>query len=357
MTMNTRIQKSGMALERQIAVSLLALIGLSLGACAIAGEGAVSVGIEPTPTPAVQTYSNSAYGFEFQYPETWDLTERPQQVVLHRDALSLGITFRLSTEELDPKLQRSGFPAGDLIYEGKLTFLGEVIPVDALLFELKYKALLFNSTAPLESDGLVFNIVLEDLFTEYAAVDIPEEVRQEAMDIVGSFTRIEATGQAANERGSVENLNAGPLCSAYEGFEIFMNTEHGFCFVFPAEMDRVDGANKVSLRDGSMTLEVSFRMADESVDLVAGGQLEGQFEPIGPFTLFGDEIPGFINTVDGRVKEVVFGNSSVEWMAGDLRLYIRFFDAASEDGFDPDRFTESLEDSISEILSSFIQFE
>lgn len=349
--MNTRSQMIG----KMLVLSLLSLIGLSLGACTLAGEGAVSVGIEPTPTPEVLTYSNSAYGFAFQYPETWDLTERDQQVVLRRDTLSLRITFRSVTEELDPDLRRTGFPAGDLIYEGKVTFLGEVIPVDALLYELKYKALLFNSTAPIESDDLVFSIVLEDLYTEYDALDIPGDIRQEAMEIVGSFTRIEATGQAADEAD--EEVNAGPLCSASEGFETFMNPEYGFCFVFPAEMDRVDEANKVSLREGSMTLEVRFRLADEPVELVAGGQLEGHFEMIGPFFLFGEEIPGFINTVDGRVKEVVFGNSMVELKAGNLRLYIRLFDAASEDGFDPDLFTESLESTIAEILSSFTQFE
>jgi hypothetical protein len=351
--MNTGSQMVG----KMLALLLLSLIGLSLGACTLAGEGAVSVGIEPTPTPEVLTYSNSAYGFAFQYPETWDLTERDQQVVLRRDTLSLRITFRSVTEELDPDLRRTGFPAGDLIYEGKVTFLGEVIPVDALLYELKYKALLFNSTAPIESDDLVFNIVLEDLYTEYDAIDIPEDVRQEAIDIVESFTRIEVTGQATDESVSSGDVNAGPLCSASEGFEIFMNPEHGFCFVFPAEMDRVEEANKVSLREGPMSLEVSFRMADEPVELVAGGRLEGQFEMIGPFFLFGEEIPGYINTVDSRVKEVVFGNSMVELKAGDLRLYIRLFDAASEDGFDPDLFTESLEATIAEILSSFTQFE
>lgn len=352
--MTRRIQVVGKMLGR----TMLVFIGLSLGACAIAGEGAVSVGIEPTPTPTVSTYSNSVYGFAFQYPETWHLTERHQQVVLRQDSFSLGITFRSATEELDPDLQRSGIPAGDLVYEGKATFLGEVIPVDALLYQLKYTMLLFNSTAPIESGDLVFKIVLEDLDAEYNAVDIPEAVRQEAMDIVESFSHIEATDvPPAAEGGSDENANAGPLCSASEGFESFMNPEHSFCFVYPSAMDRVDNANRVSLMDGSMTLEVSFRLEDEDVELVAPGQLVGQFEPIGPFTLFGEEIPGVINTLDGKVKEVVFGNAGIEIEAKDLRLYIRLFDAASEEGFDPDRFIESLEASIAEILSSFTQFE
>jgi hypothetical protein len=313
--------------------------------------------VEPTPTPAQLVYSNEIYGFEFTYPETYSLEEEDHGVVLRQGPLSLRINFRMTSEELAPYFGRTGFGGGDLIYEAKVNFMDQVMPVEALLYDLKYKAVLFNGTSEIEVDDLIFAIVLEDLYTDYELLDIPEGIRIEAKEIVESFKRIEALGLPVEEN-ETEVGQPEDLCSeAYKDWNSFVNQEYSFCFQHPSTMDRLEEANVVKLSEGSMTLEVSFRMVDEDVELVAPGGLEGKFDILGPFTLFGEEIPGFINLIDGKVREVVYGNSLVELQAGDLRLYIRLFDSASEAGFDRDDFTQELQDTIAEILTTFERVE
>jgi hypothetical protein len=350
--MNTQ----GKLVGKVLVVFTLTLIALGTMGCTALGEGAVAIGIEPTPTPQALTYSNDVYGFEFQYPETWSLTEEDHGVVLWQGPLSLRINFRIPSEDIPPYFGRTGMGGGDFIYEGTVNFLGEVIPVQSILYELKFKAVLFQ-LRDLAIDDLIFMISLEDLYTSYELIDIPEEIREEAKEIVETFKRIEAIGLPTGEveeTSSSETVDG--LCSgSYKDFETYVNDDYGFCFRYPSTMNRLEMSNGVQLSFRTMILEVAFRMADENVELVAPGQLIGQFEPLGPFFLFGEEISGFINLIDGKVKEIVFGNPMIEIEAGDLMLYIRLFDAFDEDGFNPNAFNDNLKATIAEILSTFEQ--
>ena len=47
--------------------------------------------IEPTPHPDFLVYTNPTYGFEFEYPRSWMLTEHDQGVVLIKDRFRIGI--------------------------------------------------------------------------------------------------------------------------------------------------------------------------------------------------------------------------------------------------------------------------
>ncbi len=155
--------------------------------------GTVEVGIEPTPLPENASYTNQEYGFTFDFPETWELTEGDHGVVLHKGNNRLGINFRRSDEsDVNPYFGRTGIGAGDFIYAGKVSFMGQVIPVQVLLMDKKSKAVFYNGTSLIESDGLVFMIALEDLETDYLDVDISEETMSEANAIVESFKRIAA---------------------------------------------------------------------------------------------------------------------------------------------------------------------
>jgi hypothetical protein len=106
--------------------------------------GTKEVGIEPTPSPEIPTYTNHVYGFEFEYPKTWTLSEGDHEVDLMNDPNRLSIRFRWIDEQLDPSTGRTGLPAGDLIYEDKILFMDQVIPAEYLIFEKKYKAVFYG---------------------------------------------------------------------------------------------------------------------------------------------------------------------------------------------------------------------
>ena len=156
--------------------------------------GAIEVGIEPTPTPGRASYTNEVYGFAFDYPETWALTEEDHGVILQKGADRLGINFRWADEQID-HFGRTGMGAGDFIYAGKINFMNQVIPAEALLYEKKTKAVFYGENGLAETGDLVFLIALEDLETDYMDVDLPEKIITEANTILETFKRIEtATG-------------------------------------------------------------------------------------------------------------------------------------------------------------------
>ena len=157
----------------------------------------------------ILTYTNQEYGFEFEYPATWNLTEEGQGVVLKKGPNRLGILFNWAGQLLP---NRTGIPAGDLIYEGKIRFLGQVLPAEFLTFEKKYKAVFYGGTGFIEADDLEFSIALEDLDTgSYQQIDLSDELIAEANEIVASFKRIDwaessTQGPSTSETGLVAYL-------------------------------------------------------------------------------------------------------------------------------------------------------
>lgn len=164
-----------------------------------AGEiGTREVGIEPTPSPETLTYTNQVYGFEFEYPGTWTLTEEVNEVVLMNDPNRVSISFRWVDEEVDPYSCHTGIPAGDLIYGDKILFMDQVIPAEVLQFECKSKIVFYGGTGSIEVDDLGFEIALEDLETSsYREIDLSEELMTEAKSIIESFRRIDRADDSA----------------------------------------------------------------------------------------------------------------------------------------------------------------
>ena len=145
---------------------------------------------EPSPVPEFLVYSNQLYGFEFEYPDTWTLLEEDHGVLLMKGRNRLGIRHRWVDEELPPI--RTGIPAGDLVYRGKIQFMGTVIPAEFLQFECKNKIVFYGGTGDIEIDDLVFSITLEDRETyDYREIELSEDLLDEAKSIVKSFKRID----------------------------------------------------------------------------------------------------------------------------------------------------------------------
>jgi hypothetical protein len=154
------------------------------------GIGTLEIGIEPTPLPESTSYTNETYGFAFDYPQTWTLTEQDHSVVLLKDVYRLGINFRWLDEQID-QFGRTGTGAGDFIYAGKVNFMNQVVPVNVLSYEKKSKAVFYGETGRVEVDNLVFMIALEDLETDYLDVDLPQEIITEAGTILESFRTLD----------------------------------------------------------------------------------------------------------------------------------------------------------------------
>jgi hypothetical protein len=206
------MSSSGLSKKMYLALSSLTLLILGLAGCvgievgvedvssteAEPGEGnLIEIGVEPTPTPAQKSYTNDFYGFKFDYPEIWTLTEDDHRVVLKKGTNRLGIFYRWVNE--DVRSERTGVGAGDFIYSGKIYFMGQIIPAEVLLFELKSKAVFYGGTSLIERDDLAFTIALEDWETRYEDVDLSEEIMTEAKSIVESFEQIEAIGTPPEE--------------------------------------------------------------------------------------------------------------------------------------------------------------
>jgi hypothetical protein len=156
------------------------------------GSGTIEIGIEATPLPESSSYTNETYGFAFDYPETWILSEQDHGVILQKGVYRLTIDFRWITEQ-NIQFGRTGLGAGDLLYAGKVNFMDQVIPVNVLSFEKKSKAVLYNETGWIEADDLLFMIALEDLETDYMDVDLSDEIISEAGTILESSRRIDTS--------------------------------------------------------------------------------------------------------------------------------------------------------------------
>jgi hypothetical protein len=175
-------------LDKKIYLMLLCFV-LSLLALA---------GCEPTPGPDFLVYTNQTYGFEFEYPGDWALTEDDHGVVLIKGRNRIGIRFQGIDEDIDRSSSRTGIPAGELIYSDKIPFMGRVIPAEVLVFEQKSKIVFYGETGRIEIDELVFSITLDDRETyNYGDVDLSEEIMAEAKSIVESFKRIDQVDEPA----------------------------------------------------------------------------------------------------------------------------------------------------------------
>ena len=171
--------------------------------------------VTPTPLADQRTYTNERYGFEFAYPDAWTLEEEGQAIVLRQDLFHLRIHCGWASEDIGPGMfGRTGVSAGDFIYAGKVNFLGQVIPADALVFEGKTKGIFYNQTRLIEVDDLVFMIELSQTGEDYSSIDIPETKQIEASFIIQTFKRTDPAAQCLRQGGRWEILGfSGPGCN------------------------------------------------------------------------------------------------------------------------------------------------
>ncbi len=137
---------------------------------------------QATPTTVVhpangwkgwQTYINASYGFTFQYPPEWKLSETfntaksPNTLNGHavwlipnadNDVL-LQIAFKRSSEDII--IQRSGLGSGELISWGKVLFLGEEIQRNVLVAQGRHVTVMYTGPGAIQRGDLAFTFNLD----------------------------------------------------------------------------------------------------------------------------------------------------------------------------------------------------
>jgi len=336
---------------------LFVLVVLALTAC---GPETLVVGLEPTPTvtplptPVVQSYVNDEVGFTFQYPETWTLAEKPQLVTLSQGTLTLHVAYGwASNPGFSPMGGRTGMPAGDIIYGGKIFFLEQVIPAQVLEYERKDKMVLYGETSLVEVGDLVFNIWLEDLDSaNYSELDIPKELQAEVKEILESFERIEATG-----RPPAPTPTPAPI--AEKDLITYVNDDYQLAFIYPSEWEleeipagqEVPGdesATTIHLTQGTLRLTIQFKGAEEATVLGPSGRPAGEIEERGTVMVFGREIPKQVLVFEGKDKSVFLGDRF-----DDLELYVQLDDGVgAQIEYEAIEIPESVQSAMEAILSS-----
>ncbi len=284
----------------------------------------IQIGIEPTPTPEILTYTNDFYGFKFDYPRTWVLTEIDHGVVLMQDSNRLMINFRWANEVIAPF--QTGMAAGTPIYSDKISFMNQVVPVYIVELDHKAKYVLYSEEGAINVDDLVFIPVLEDLETDYMTLELPETIIAEAALVLGSFERIAATGSNPIVTPAQEPATAG-----LEDMYVYENIEYGFTFSYPSFMSLAEEPNKVTLNyDGNMQLTIAYRHVDENINISGMSEVPGQIVPYGDVQFLGDSVEAVLDNHDGLTKFVYLGVPGMELGEGSpLRFVISL---ASTDG-------------------------
>lgn len=142
----------------------------------------------PSPQP-IPAYTNEQYGFSFNPPGEWAIESYEHHLIFRQGEYFLLVGFKRAGEEVPPF--RTGLPAGDFVDGGTATFLGKPITKKLLVFEGKNKVVDYQS--PLHAGDLQLYIWLDVQLvqgTDYAAVDIPAEIMDQADQIVASFALV-----------------------------------------------------------------------------------------------------------------------------------------------------------------------
>jgi hypothetical protein len=268
---------------------------------------ALEVGVEPTPVPTSYPYSSTSYGYQFSYPETWRVVEIDQGVEVWKDNARLVIQTWWDSE-LNPPVRWYGMPAGDLLYRDKLSFLGEILPVQYLVFGDKTKQVLYNDGKTITSGDLKILIYLEGQGSDYESVEVPETTIAEAKQVLESF---QTSGLAAPP----QELKGG-LCATEKGnppadWQLYQNEDYGFYLYYPESMQVTEtGDHTLEFRQDNLYLRMEFRRIDQAYPL-PGIISEGEVELTRFVNFFGDENPNpiVVERTGGLVTRVSVGNT------------------------------------------------
>jgi len=161
-----------------------------------------AIGQSTLAYPGWTHYINDRYGFSFYYPPTWKLEDGPHIIKLNQGMLELVIGFKVANEPT--KINSASPGAGDLKSGGSTIFLDQELPKTVMVYQNRVKAVYYKGysaeiPASPESPetGLVFNISLYDMSSNYQDINIPPASQAEVDSIIASFEYSQAISPAS----------------------------------------------------------------------------------------------------------------------------------------------------------------
>ena len=137
----------------------------------------------PPPPLPVAGYVNSEYNFYLE-PGAWSYEETYSNVLkLTNGEYYLTVCYEKVSES---NICRTGVPAGDWANGGFFTMLGNNFRKDLIVYQNKIKVASYGA-GPILLDGLRFQIWLDSSNSNYGAIDIPNEILDQADQILASF--------------------------------------------------------------------------------------------------------------------------------------------------------------------------
>ena len=160
--------------------------------------------LQGDPSSEILTYTNSEYGFSFQYPATWSVAEvngeafiafRSRSVQLIRGTTKLVIGFRRAGEDFP--IAGSGVPAGEFETRETVGVIDQEVPRVALVFEGKDKAVFYGEPGShFSAGGLEFAPRL-GIFSRagYYDIELSDSEQSDADQIVSSLVILNGGNQ------------------------------------------------------------------------------------------------------------------------------------------------------------------
>lgn len=187
---------------------------------------------QETREPSMTSYSNSEYGFGFDYLSNWNIQEESHFVQLTRGTLTLIIGYRRLEESVS--ITGTGTPAGEFQTRGAVSFLGRDVARVALEQEGKVIAVYYDSANAVitvdDSEAvsrLLFSIVLHDpgeTGADYQAIDIPAATQTEVDQILESFSvSFDLPESCTDKADFVEDITV-PDDTVFSAGETFVKT-------------------------------------------------------------------------------------------------------------------------------------
>lgn len=134
-----------------------------------------------------QTFRSQEYGFSVQVPPGWTPVDSlPNQVSFVKQGTGIALRFGVMGAAEDINLVPTGVSAGDFVAREPVLFLGETIHSNALVYQDKVKAVLYENGGEIPRSDLIFVLTLGKNSSDYEAIDIPPDVQAEADAMVES---------------------------------------------------------------------------------------------------------------------------------------------------------------------------
>ncbi len=134
------------------------------------------------------SYANDTYGFQFDFPLSWTLTEEEHGISIFKENYRLLIQFGWVGESTN--FGSGGVGAGEFVEKDDIQFFDHAVKTTAVIYEDKTKSIIWHQATDNGMSDLDFLIILDSIEVDYDMIDLSEEAINEAIALLETFQRI-----------------------------------------------------------------------------------------------------------------------------------------------------------------------